>query len=673
MDYPNFRTLGLSALLLVALSACSDDDKDDERPAAPDSGETAAFTLQLLHVADIDGSNADALANVGSFAAIVDGLRAAYPEKTLFVSSGDNFIPGSRYVASSDDSFSGVPGVAEPGNGRADIAFLNAMGVQASAVGNHDMDAGPGNFAALLLPDGNYPGANFPYLSSNLDFTADADTAPLVVADGQAAASIPNSLAKSAIVTVDGQRIGLVGATTPTQEVITSTGDVTVLPASDAIPELAAIIQTSVDALTANGVDKIILLAHMQQIAVEKQLATLLRDVDIIVAGGSNTLLADENDRLMAGDVAADDYPLFFRSASNQPVALVNVDADYKYLGRLVVGFDANGVVIESSVDAAESGAFVADAETVAAVNGSANATVDAIVRAVNDVLLAKEGNILGNSSVYLNGQRSSVRTEETNLGNLTADANLFYAQLQDPSVAISFKNGGGIRSDIGTFFFPAGSTDPADLTYVTTQAFPAAGKAAGDISQFDIESALAFNNGLTLIDVTAQELKDILETAVSEVENVSGAFPQIGGMTLTYDPSGTAQAVDAATSAVTVPGTRVRSLTVGSTPVVTNGVVDSGTGPFRMVTLNFLVNGGFGVAVSNSNRVDLVFDAAVPTSIDMSAADPGAAMFADTGSEQDALGEYLKATYPDANTPFASADTIADSAATDTRIQTVQ
>ncbi|GAA3968448.1 bifunctional metallophosphatase/5'-nucleotidase [Allohahella marinimesophila] len=672
MNYLNFRTFGMSALLVVALSACSDDDDDDKRPA-PDTEETAGFTLQLLHMADIDGSNADALANVSSFAAIVAGLRAEYPEKTLFVSSGDNIIPGSRYTASSDESFAGVPGVAEPGNGRADIAFLNAMGVQASAVGNHDMDAGPGEFATLLLADGNYPGTQFPYLSSNLDFSTDSNTAPLVVADGQAADTIPNALAKSAVITVDGEQIGLVGATTPTQEVITSTGDVTVLPASDAIPELAAIIQSSVDALTAAGIDKIILLSHMQQIAVEKQLATLLRDVDIIIAGGSNTLLADDTDRLRAGDVAADDYPLFFNSAAAQPVALVNVDADYKYLGRLVVGFDANGVVIEESINAAESGAYVADAETVTAVNGTANATVDAVVTAVNDVLLAKEGNILGNSSVYLNGQRGSVRTEETNLGNLTADANLFYARLQDPAVDISFKNGGGIRSDIGTFFYPAGSTNPDDLTYVSTQAFPAAGKAAGDISQFDIESALAFNNGLTLIDVTAQELKDILETAVSEVENVGGAFPQIGGMSFTYDPSAIAQVVDATTSAVTVPGERVRSLMVGNTAVVTDGVLDTGKGPFRMVALNFLVNGGFGVTTANPARVDLVLDAEVLTSIDMSANDPGAADFAASGTEQDALAEYLKATYPDANSPFSMADSIADPAVVDTRIQTVQ
>ncbi len=71
--------------------------------------------------------------------------------------------------------------------------------------------------------------------------------------------------------------------------------------------------------------------------------------------------------------------------------------------------------------------------------------------------------------------------------------------------------------------------------------------------------------------------------------------------------------------------------------------------------------------------HVDLVFNREVSTSIDMSAVDPGAANFAESGSEQNALAEYLKATYPDANTPFSIADSIADPTVVNSRIQTVQ
>ena len=39
----------------------------------------------------------------------------------------------------------------------------------------------------------------------------------------------------------------------------------------------------------------------------------------------------------------------------------------------------------------------------------------------------------LGKTGVYLAGDRGDVRTQETNLGNLTADANLWYARQFDP------------------------------------------------------------------------------------------------------------------------------------------------------------------------------------------------------------------------------------------------
>jgi len=52
-----------------------------------------------------------------------------------------------------------------------------------------------------------------------------------------------------------------------------------------------------------------VLLAHMQTISVERQLASSLDGVDIIVAGGSNTLPSDSNGVLRTGDVSQGVYP----------------------------------------------------------------------------------------------------------------------------------------------------------------------------------------------------------------------------------------------------------------------------------------------------------------------------------------------------------------------------
>ncbi|HAB04126.1 MAG TPA: bifunctional metallophosphatase/5'-nucleotidase, partial [Alcanivorax sp.] len=183
--------------------------------------------------------------------------------------------------------------------------------------------------------------------------------------------------------------------------------------------------QPKIDELRDQGVDKIIMLAHMQTLSVEKELATLLEGVDIIVAGGSNTLLADDNDRLRDGDSAADVYPLTFTSAADEPVLVVNTDGDYKYLGRLVVRFDDDGVLLTDSLDDTVNGAYVTDETMAENLEGTPNSDVTTIVTALEDVLAARDGNILGRTAVYLDGRRNQVRTQETNLGNLTADANL--------------------------------------------------------------------------------------------------------------------------------------------------------------------------------------------------------------------------------------------------------
>ena len=341
---PLILAVVLSAMLLIAC------DQDDE----------PAFTLQLLHASDMDGATG-ALDNVETFSAMLDAFRSEYSDNTLVLSSGDNYIPGPRFFAAGDSANDPVLGVS--GDGRGDVALLNAMGFQASALGNHELDRGTGVFASIIGPEtvdtGSYSGAMFPYLSSNLVFTADEDLGPLVVPDGQDASLPAGGLAGSAVIAVGGERIGVVGATTPHLGRITGTGGITVKPDdSSEMDALAAIIQQAVDALAGQDIDKIILLAHMQQIAVEKDLATRLTGVDIIVAGGSNTIFADDNDRLHPGDEAADTYPLRFDSPNGEPVLLVNTDADYRYLGRLIVGFDDEGVVISGSIDPSTSGAY---------------------------------------------------------------------------------------------------------------------------------------------------------------------------------------------------------------------------------------------------------------------------------------------------------------------------
>jgi 2',3'-cyclic-nucleotide 2'-phosphodiesterase (5'-nucleotidase family) len=663
---------------------------------SPFPGSDEDFTLQVLHASDLEGG-VDALDRAANFAAIVEAVEGYEgADASLTLSAGDNYIPGPFFNAAADratfrdggvfnDFYNDLFGLAEgegygglrEEGGRADISIMNAIGFDASALGNHEFDAGTDSVEQIIeedfrgdgLGDDRWVGAQFPYLSSNLDFSADGDlgnlftssilpTSAFETGPDQSAAGnsdIPK-IAPATFVQVDGERIGVVGATTQLLATISSPGATTVIGGGgNDMAQLATLIQPQVDMLSALGSDKIVLVSHLQQLALEQELAGLLDGVDVIIAGGSDSLLANDDDPLRSGDVADEAYPVIETSSTGDPVAIVSTDGEYSYVGRLVVVFDADGKLIGDDgepladidqLDLSVNGPIKTEDADVAALWGSVEASradgtkaelVQRIVEAVQGVVTAKDGNVVGETTVYLDGRRESVRTEETNFGNLSADANLAEAQAYDSSVVVSIKNGGGIRAPIGEI--------DTDGNLLPPQANPLSGKLDGQVSQLDIENTLRFNNGLTLLTLTAEELAAVIEHAVAESGPgaTPGQFAQIGGARFSYDPTQAA-------------GSRVESLEiVAGDGTVTDTIVSGGaiqgdpSRTLRIVTLNFLAGGGDGYPFPATDRVDL---GDVLT-------DPGASDFAPAGSEQDALAEFMIAEHGiGAGTPFSEAET---------------
>jgi 2',3'-cyclic-nucleotide 2'-phosphodiesterase (5'-nucleotidase family) len=387
----------------LVLSACGGTHKTQPE---------VAFTLQLLHISDADGSDSTALNSVANLSGMINKFRAQYPQQTLTVSSGDNYIPGPRFNAANDASLNAALGEAEVG--RADIAFLNAMGIQASAMGNHELDLGTKQFADMIKPSGAWLGARFPYLAYNVDFAADSEVTALKLANGGNVQDQSGKLSGWSVVDVGGQKIGVIGASSPVFSSITSPGKLQFTPLLSSsevdVAGLAAVIQNGVDEMTAAGINKVVLLAHMQSLTIEKALAARLKNVDIIVAGGSNTLLADANDVLRTGDKSAGDYPYQTQDAAGHPTVVVNVDADYKYLGRFMAPFDDKGVLIPQRFDNKLSGAWV----TSETDDSSGGVTVSGLVTQVRDaikaVLKSKDGNVFGKTTEFLEGRRAAVR-----------------------------------------------------------------------------------------------------------------------------------------------------------------------------------------------------------------------------------------------------------------------
>ena len=393
-------------------------------------------------------------------------------------------------------------------------------------------------------------------------------------------------------------------------------------------------------------------------------MATLLDGVDIVIAGGSNSLLADQEDQERglfpgAGE-PYDTYPIITQGASGNDVVVVNTDGGWRYVAELVVEFDEQGRVLVDSIDENTSGVYASTDEQVEALwgdlasafaEGTKGSIANGLVSAVGEFVAEQDGNILGLTDVYLVGEREAVRTEETNLGNLTADANLWYAKQLDEDVVVSFKNGGGIREPIGNVVVDGSDSEPS---YQAPGANPAIGKPEGGVSQLDAASSLRFNNDLTIITVTRSKLLEILEHAVaaSAPGVTAGQFAQVGGIQYSYDVSQPA-------------GERIQNAVIvnedgsANDVIAANGrLVGSADETVKVVTLGFLADGGDGYPLgegSYQDRVDLLeaFE------------DDGLFDFADKGTEQDAFAEYMASMFSD--TPFSEEETPASE---DLRIQ---
>ena len=662
------------------------------------------YTLQLLHANDLEGG-VEALESAPNFAAIVDSLEDTR-DNTILLSAGDNYIPGPFFSTAADFSMGGTLSQAYTrffeeveginlaaqgiefdlgrGGGRVDISIMNILGFDASAVGNHEFDPGTSAFASIIggeLDDGAlaWPGTFFPYLTSNIDFSGDPALNALFTDEilnatdfneslsDLIAGNFGPSIAPATIIEEGGERIGVVGATTQLIETISSTGGTDeTTGGTNNMAALAAVIQPRIDALIADGVNKIIVSSHLQQIDLEKQLAGLLDGVDIIIAGGSNTLQADAQDDLRDGDTADETYPFLTTDASGNDVAIVSTDGEYSYVGRLVVDFDDQGNLIASSIDETVSGAFATDTDGVLAVTGAATVEdaiaastradiIDDLTDAVEAIVADADAVTFGAHDVFLDGRRESVRTEETNLGNLTADANLAAARVADETVTVSFKNGGGIRAEIGS------ATDTGT------------NEGDGLLSQLDLQNSLRFNNDLTLVTVPTDGFLLMLEHAVADTDteagNTPGRFSQIGGFRFSFDETGTAQefvtddngnyVVDPATGLpqVLTEGGRVQTValidpeTGAETIIVKDGeLTNLAPDSIRMVTLDFLVeNNGDGYPFQ-----ELATDIAYVTQDGSTTPDASAANILE---EQEALGTFMAETFPDEDNAFAKGE----------------
>jgi 2',3'-cyclic-nucleotide 2'-phosphodiesterase (5'-nucleotidase family) len=539
----------LAAAVLTALALVAAPADANAQAAAASGGGREPFTLTLLHNNDGESQLLPSDdGNVGGVARFVarlrelqrEGRREPGPSAVVTVSSGDNFLAGPQFQASLDK---GVPFY--------DSIAANRARYDAMAIGNHEFDFGPD-----VLADYIRGVRGVPFLSANLDVSPEPRLAAL---------ERRGRIAPSTVVGRGAERVGIIGATTPLLRAISSPRDVVV------DPEVAAAIQGQVELLEGRGVDKIVLISHLQSLQEDLALVPQLDGVDIVVAGGGDELLANADDPLLPGDQAVGSYPTFAADIDGTQVPVVTTSGSYRYIGRLVADFDRHGNLL--GVDDARSGPIRISGPNLPDVVEPDPVTQQRVVEPVTAYLAALAENVIAQTEVPLDGLRTSIRTQETNEGNLVADALLSEAtrlapDFGAPAPDVALQNGGGMRDDE--------VVPPGPITELKT---------------FDI---LPFSNFVAVVpEVPRETFKELLENAVSRVEAVDGRFAQIAGFRFSYDPAGQAQIVDPVTGAITTPGTRVREVALDDgTVIVAAGQVQAGAA-LNVATIDFLARGG--------------------------------------------------------------------------------
>ena len=457
------------------------------------------FSLRILHTNDHHAHlepvkfGDRVLGGIACRRTLVDQIRAeskTNQEPLLLLDAGDIF-QGTLYF--------------NQYLGQADLDFYNALAYDAGTIGNHEFDRGQQVLADFIAK------AKFPIISANIDI---APESPLY-----------GKVLPWHVLNVKGEKIGVFGLTTPDTAILSSVGD------GVKFTDPIAAARASVRALKQQGINKIVALTH---IGFENDIALARKvpDIDIIIGAHSHTPVGNIPN-------ANYPYPLVEKNGTKEPVLVVTDWEWGKYLGDLSVSFDRTGKLI----------AWAGKPHALDASIKPNQEFVDKL-KAYAAPIEALRQKIIGKSLVALDGDRILMRTSETPLGNLIADAIL--AKTKGDRVQVALINSGGIRNG-----FPL-----------------------GNIMMGNVLEALPFGNTITRLELTGKQLLEALEHSVSLAEKEEGRFPQVAGIRFVWDAKLPA-------------GKRVISVEIVSESG--NFQLLNSQAVYRVATTNFLASGGDG------------------------------------------------------------------------------
>lgn len=422
-----------------------------------------------------------------------------FPKIAALIQAAKTLSP-NVLVLDAGDTLHGMP-IVNISKGENAVKVLDAVGYEYMALGNHDFNYG---WERLLeLRDM----AGFKMLSAN------------ILKENGEYLFTPYEIKE-----IDGVKIGIFGLTTPETTYKTSPDNVKGLVFADP----AEVAEKMVKELEGKA-DVIIALVHIgldeSSVITSKQLAEKVEGIDVIIDGHSHTVLENGltvNNTLIA-QTGQYDANLGFVTIEVKDGKVVSKTAELlnKDMAKEVPGDPDIASFIEN-------------------------------IQKENEAVFAE---VVAKTDIDLDGARENVRTKETNLGNLSADA------VRSISGAdIGFVNGGNIRVSIPT----------------------------GDITFGKVAELFPFGNTIQVKKITGEDLLKVLEISVSGYPATQGGFLQVSGLTFAFDPSKDA-------------GSRVQDVAV-------NGKALDEKAEYTVAINDFLGIGGDGYDVFKSYAVHAEF-----------------------------------------------------------------
>jgi 5'-nucleotidase len=448
---------------------------------------SAGTEIQILGTNDFHGrllNNTGAPFPNDAGAAVLSGavkqLRGQNPN-TVFAAAGD------LIGASTFESFiqKDVP----------TIDALNEAGLEVSAVGNHEFDAGYADLVDRVIPL-----ADWEYLGANVD---------------KPGAPAEDLLEPTWIKEMGGVQVGFIGAVTEHLDELVSPAGIEGVE----IEDIVTATNREANALEAAGVDVIVLLVH--EGAPSTDCATMdddsTSDFGSIINGVNANVDAIVSGHTHLAYNCSFPVPAWTgRKVTERPV--VSAGQYGTRLNQLLFEVDAaTGEVQAKSQNVLdlESGTGVA----LYPVDAPTKAIVDAAVAEANTLGAVELGKIAGpfNRAKLADGATEN-RGGESTLGNLVAEVQRWSTPETVGGAQIAFMNPGGMRADMvgvaGDF--------PRTLTY----------RQAANVQ--------SFANTLVNMDMTGAQIKAVLEQQWQPA-GASRPFLRLGvseGFTYTYDPS---------------------------------------------------------------------------------------------------------------------------------------